>query len=231
MKIGIIGLGLMGGSILKALEGKKEIFTGEDLLSQLDEIDLLILATPISAILEIGEKIAHLPLKRPLIVLDIGSVKGEVASHFEKWSNGQVEFVASHPMAGKEQNGFAFSEATLFQQKPWIITPHEKNRESTLQAVEELIKLLGAFPLRMDPKVHDQRAALISHVPHIISKALFQFVQEEDPKSLEMAGPGFQSTTRLGHDNPALHTEIGIYNKRNIKETLKKFLDFLEKVE
>jgi prephenate dehydrogenase len=229
-KIGIIGLGLMGGSILKGLEGKKEVITDNDLLERLDEIDILILAVPISAILEIGEKIAKLPLTRSLIVFDIGSVKEQIASRFEEWSNGKVEFVATHPMAGKEQSGFAFSDAHLFQEVPWIITPHKKNTEAALLAVEEIIQLLGAAVQRMDAKTHDKRAALVSHLSYIISKSFFELVIQEDPKSLEMAGPGFQSMTRLSRDNPILHAEIGIYNKRNISAALKKFIAILEHV-
>jgi prephenate dehydrogenase len=229
-RVGIIGLGLMGGSIWKGLAGKKEVLVSDDLLERLDEIDVLILAVPISAILEIGKKIAERPLNRPLVVFDIGSVKEPIANCFEEWSKGNVEFVATHPMAGKEQSGFTFSEADLFEGAPWIITPHQKNTEAALVAVEEIITLLGASAQRMEAKTHDKRAALISHLPYILSKGFLQFVTEEDGESLKMTGPGFQSMTRLSHDNPFLHAEIGIYNKSNIMTALKKFLIFLEQI-
>ena len=228
-KIGIIGLGLMGGSILKGLEGKIEVVQGD--LDRLDEIDVLLLAVPISAILEIGEKISKLPLARPLVVIDVGSVKGEIAHCFEKWTKGPLQFVATHPMAGKEQSGFEHSDPKLFQGATWVVTPHKKNSEATLLDVEAIIRLLGAHPIRMEAEIHDKRAALVSHVPYILSKALLHFVAEDDPQSIEMAGPGFKSMTRLGKDNPALHEEIGIYNRKNIKPTLKKLIAFLEKIE
>jgi prephenate dehydrogenase len=161
-------------------------------------------------------------------VFDVGSVKEDIASSFEKWSEGAVEFVATHPMAGKEQSGFTFSEPDLFKGASWVITPHKKNSETALKAVEEIIELLGATCKRMDAKTHDQRAALVSHAPYVISKALLQLVNAEDSQSLEMAGPGFKSTTRLGRDNPLLHEEIGIYNKKNIKAIVKKFIAILE---
>ncbi len=232
-KIGIIGLGLMGGSILKALEGKREVLTGETLLQNLDAIDVLILAVPISAILEIGEKISRRAESqvRPLIVLDLGSVKGEIAKRFESFTKGSVEFVATHPMAGKHQSGFEHSDGEIFKEAPWVVTPHAKNTEAVLAEVEELIRLLGAKPLRMTAEVHDRRAALVSHVPYLISKALFEFVTIEDSKSIEMAGPGFQSMTRLAQDNPALRAEIALYNQPNIGKTLKQFIQFLETVE
>ncbi len=94
--------------------------------------------------------------------------------------------------------------------------------------MEELILLLGAHPLQMDPRIHDQRAALISHVPHILSKALLQFAIDQDPESLQMAGPGFKSMTRLAKDNPSLHAEIGQHNKNNIKNSLRLYIELLE---
>ncbi len=229
-KIGIIGLGLMGGSILKALEGKKEVVTGNDLLQNLDQIDALILAVPISSILEIGEKIAHAnhSRSRSLVVIDIGSVKGEIAKRFESFTNGSIEFVATHPMAGKHQSGYEHSDKDLFKDAPWVITPHAKNTEPVLAEVEALIHLLGAYAIRLSPEEHDRRAAFISHVPYLISKALLEFVAAEEPQSVEMAGPGFQSMTRLARDNPALRAEIALYNQENIETTLKRFIRFLE---
>lgn len=227
-KIGILGLGLMGGSIFKRLQGA---VTGADLLERLEEIDLLILAVPISSILEIGQKIAGLKLTRPLVVLDIGSVKGDIAAQFEVLSEGTLEFVATHPMAGKHESGFAHSDPLLFEGASWIVTPHAKNREETLKGVEELIRFLGAKPSRMEAAVHDRRAAQVSHVPYLISKAYLEFISANAHESLEMAGPGFQSFTRLALDNPALHAEIGQKNRANIKNTLKKFIQFLEENE
>ena len=226
-KIGIIGLGLMGGSIFKALQGTREILSGPDVLSRLSEIDLLILAVPISAIFDLAEKIAQ--QKRFLVVCDIGSVKNEIAKRFEELSHGSIEFVATHPMAGKEESGFDASDPALFQGAPWVITPHKKNSEEALQAIEELILLLGAHPIRMPADLHDKKAALISHMPYILSKALLQFVTEEDPQSLDMAGPGFRSMIRLSKDNPILRSEIAKYNKTNIQAMMKKFMKFLEK--
>lgn len=230
--IGIIGLGLMGGSIAKALEGKKQLFLDADLLDRLDEIDVLILAVPLSAILEIAQKIASLSSrKRPLVVFDIGSVKENIAEAFEQWTKEGLEFVATHPMAGKHQRGIEYSDSQMFQNAPWIITPHDKNTKETLQQVEDLLEMMGARTLRMTAKEHDRRAALVSHMPYCLSKALLEFVSMSDPQSLAMAGPGFASMTRLAHDNRDLHIQIGAYNKKNIANTLREFIDFLEKPE
>lgn len=204
-KIGLIGRGQMGSAIAKALP----------ICENVDQADVLILAVPISAILEIGKTFKD--AGRPLIVLDIGSVKGQIADKFEEWTNGSVEFVATHPMS-----------AGVFEGAAWVITPHRKNSETALQKVEQLIRELGAHPIRMDAETHDRRACLVSHLPYLISKSLFDFAQAQDPESLLMAGPGFQSTTRLGNDNPALHAEIAEFNRKHIRKILKEYLKYLE---
>jgi prephenate dehydrogenase len=216
-KIKIIGLGLMGGSIAKDL--------GEEAVA---EMELVILATPLSTIIPLATEIAE-QAKGPLIVMDIGSVKGEIARHFEKLSTDQVQFVATHPMAGSEKSGYENSRAGLFLDAPWVITPHSKNTPQALEVVEALIRRLGARPLRMDAETHDWRAALVSHLPYMASLSILKFVTKEEPESLEMAGPGFQSVTRLAHDNPALRYDIATQNAAMIKRAFNEWLDFLAK--
>ncbi len=226
-KIGIIGMGLIGGSIAKALEGKASLVFDEAIWSDIKNLDAVILAVPISAILEIGERIASLKLDRPLAVLDVGSVKEPIALRFEEWTQSPIEFVATHPMAGKEKGGIEHSDKDLFQKAPWVITPHAKNTKAVLSKTEDLISSLGAFPLFMDAATHDKRAALISQLPYLLSKALLEFVRKTDPASLEMAGPGFHSMTRLADDNPSMRKEISRYNRENIDRCLQQFKDSL----
>jgi len=223
MKIGIIGSGLMGGSLYKRIEGA--VLLGDNWIDRIEEVDFVILAVPIFAILEIAEKIAQHPMKKPLLVLDIGSVKELITKQFETLTNGHLEFVATHPMAGKEKSGYEHSDPAIFEGAVWVITPHLRNSEAALQTAEELIRQLGAEPMRMDAKEHDRRAALISQLPFLISKALLDFV---DPESLAMAGPGFKSMVRLASDNLEMRKEIGRYNRENIDHFLKGYVDSLK---
>jgi len=223
MKVGIIGAGLMGGSIYKGCEGA--VLFGDDWVERIGEVDLLILAVPVSAILEIGEKIAKTPISKPLVVVDIGSVKSDIAKQFASWTRDGLEFVATHPMAGKEKSGFEHSDPAIFQGAAWVVTPHPKNAEATLQRVEEWIRKLGAEPMRMDAAEHDKRAALISQLPYLISKTLKDFV---DPESLAMSGPGFKSMIRLANDNREMRKEIARYNKKNIVHFLNGYIDALK---
>src|SRR5271156_2471567 len=137
MKIGIIGSGLMGGSLQKGIDGA--VLLEGNWIEKIEEIDVLILATPITAILEIAEKIAKRRGRKKLLVLDIGSVKKTITETFEKLTGGFLEFLGSHPMAGNEKSGYENSDPKIFQGAVWAITPHSKNTEGSIAAAEELI--------------------------------------------------------------------------------------------
>ncbi|MBI5346489.1 MAG: prephenate dehydrogenase/arogenate dehydrogenase family protein [Chlamydiae bacterium] len=215
-KILIIGLGLMGGSIEKCLKEKGIEVT----LDEKENVDLAVIATPLSTIIPIAKKI-----KAPLVI-DIGSLKADITKAFEEMTSKNFEFVATHPMAGSEKQGYENSQADLFIGASWVITPHKKNSDKNLKKVEHFIELLGAKPLFMDPKIHDRRVALISQLPFTLSKMLFDFVNEKDPESLSMAGPGFKSMTRLKDDNPKMRKEMTLLNEKAFKEFLKEFYEY-----
>jgi prephenate dehydrogenase len=162
-----------------------------------------------------------------LVVIDVSSVKEEIVHIFAGLTNKSIEFVGTHPMAGKERGGFAHSEPTLFVNKPWIITPHHKNRSETLDAVNELILFCGAIPIVLNADTHDHQVALISHLPALLARSYFSFVSDTAPESLAVAGPGFKSFTRLAHDNSAMHAEIYRSNEKLIQHYLKLWLEHL----
>lgn len=238
-KIGIIGLGLIGGSIAKRLKTNgcevytiksksldikkakkwvKKIFSILDDLIQ--EIDLLVIATPLSTIIPIAKKIKA---TRPLLVVDVGSVKEQIVKEFCKLTRKNVEFLSTHPMAGSEKKGFEASDADLFEGAPWIVTPHRKNKSS----LDAWIRSLGAKPVSMSAKEHDEKIALISHLPALISILLLKFVKTQDPKSLRIAGPGFKSMTRLALGNQELIKDFFKLNTKNIQAIHRKWLKFI----
>jgi len=225
MKIGIIGSGLMGGSIYKGLQ--RASLLGDGWMDRIGEFDLLILAVPIPTIFEIADIISEHRPQKPLLVLDIGSVKEQIAAKFEHLTDGNLEFLGTHPMAGKEKSGYEHSDPAIFKDAVWVITPHAKNSERSLQRAEELIRSLGAKPMRVDAAEHDRRAALVSQLPYLIGKTLLDLV---DPESLAMAGPGFKSMVRIAYDNEEMRREIGRYNKVNIEFFLGKYIDALKKL-
>lgn len=252
-RIGIIGLGLMGGSICKGIKMKDPsiaigtLIHASDDLSLADEegwidqvyasigdliqnSELIILATPISTILGLAEELkSNLASSQKLIVIDLASVKKEIIDTFEKLTVEKIEFIGTHPMAGKELGGFANSQATLFVNRPWVVVPHQANSSSGVESIKELIRYLGSEPICLDAATHDQQAALISHIPMILAKSYFDFVGSTDPESMKIAGPGFQSFTRLAHDNDAMRMEITECNQKMINHFLDIWLESLIK--
>jgi prephenate dehydrogenase/chorismate mutase len=229
--IGIIGQGMMGGSIAKGLKRADPtvqitfINGEEELLDAMPSIDLLILAIPTSEVLKVTPlivKVCH-----GVTVMDIASVKQDVVDLFEKHSQGSVEFVGTHPMAGSEKSGITHSRGDLFMGRRWVITPHQNNCPKTLILIEELIQCLHAEVVYMDARSHDEKIGLVSHMVRVLSSSLYAFTLENDPMSLEVAGPGFHSMTRLAQGNEELQNEMMTYNREYILKHLDAFVDHL----
>lgn len=252
-KIGLIGLGLMGGSIYKGLKMKDpsieiailhhgtldgsplsqkslgiQVFGGLDAL--IAHSELIVIASPISTIVPIAEEIKQLtPKSKKLIVIDIASVKSTITQAFERLSSDHVEFISTHPMTGKEKRGFENSTATLFVNRPWVIVSHPSNTALGVERITEWVQFLGSKAVLLDPETHDRQAALISHLPLILSRMYLDFVSSLDPESINISGPGFQSFTRLGQGNADMEFEITSANWQNIQDQLNSWLEYLIK--
>lgn len=250
-KIGIIGLGLIGGSIIKTIKAKAPHIEISSLLydspdleparashlvdrweKELDQLckhaDLIILAVPPKDVTAYASKIGKMAFQdSSLIVIDVAGVKGSIVRMFERFASPILEFVGTHPMSGKETSGFSHSSSILFAGAPWIITPHAKNTSEALDQVSHFLAFLGANPIRLDAETHDECAALVSQLPGLISEKLYQFVKQSREESLSLAGPGFKSMTRLAHDNPDLRQEV-IRENQSMQGLLKKWIAFLQ---
>ncbi|MEK7532904.1 MAG: prephenate dehydrogenase/arogenate dehydrogenase family protein [Patescibacteria group bacterium] len=229
--IGIIGLGLIGTSIGMALKksdtairitgftrsrlnGTHALEKGAvDTLSVtvaelIGATDIIILATPIHAIITLLAHIgacAHLPI----LVTDTGSTKVEICKAALRLP-AHITFIGGHPLAGKEVSGANHAEATLFKNRPWILTPTNTRDRAHLSALRSLLAQTGAHLLEISPKDHDRIMTPISHMPFLISALLMQTTQthRDWPEAKELAGNGFRDTTRLAGGNPVMHTDI-----------------------
>lgn len=250
-RIGIIGLGLMGGSICQAIKLKDSSIAIDSIthpsndhslaleqglinrihpsLSDLAQhCELIILASPLSTIIDYAREISHLNNSHhKLLVIDIASVKQEIVQTFQQLSSVNLEFLSTHPMAGREKNGLANSQATLFVDQPWIISPHKNNTLQSIQRIQALILYLGATPLLLEAAIHDRQTCLVSHLPGILSKAYLDFVKSVDEECLNITGPGFKDFTRLAHDNKTLRADIAKFNKKNISQQSNQWHEFL----
>ena len=240
--IAVIGLGLIGGSILKGLKNKgynvvgtsKNPETVKKALDQglisgtsIDEADVIFICTPINITIDTIKEVAK-TAKPEAIITDVASIKGFVMDFVEKNSL-PINFIGGHPMAGTEHKGLDASFVTLFNDAKWVLTPSKQTSPKDVQTLEQIINELGAKVIIADPYEHDKAVALISHMPLFLSQALLSFVQNHNNSelALELAASGFRSMTRLAHTNQELAADILSGNKANVLETLEEFIKYL----
>lgn len=248
-QIAIIGLGLMGGSLAKALQSKWDVtITGVDQdqttietamaertiqygLNHLETLswevfDLIIFCTPIEITLQWMERIDG-KVKDTATVIDIGSTKGQVMQLAAKVN---YDFIGGHPMVGSEKSGYIHSKGHLFENAYFILTPLEQSKEEKITLLYEMIDAIGAMPITMDAEQHDLFTAVISHVPHIIASALVHMIKEFDHKEvlIKLAAGGFKDITRIASSSPHLWQHISLSNKEKIDLVLKQLLTTID---
>lgn len=222
MKIAVIGLGLIGGSIFKRLQeeslnviGISKSQTGENIYPDytlLNECNIVFVCLPMSKTPQILEELSKF-ISSETIVTDVCSLKTFVANKTYPFN-----FIPSHPMAGTEFSGFENSFPEMFEGAKWIITT---DKTPHAEKLETLIKIMGAEPIYTTPVEHDKAVAMISHVPMLIAQALFK-TAEENPLAMQMASSGFRDSTRLAGSNPEMAIDMINLNETYIQETLLK---------
>ena len=251
-RVGIVGLGLIGGSLgldLQAngwdvqgfvhrsvtAERAKERGLVSDVSTDptcLAGCDLVILALPIPLLLDPEPSLLE-ALPAEAVITDVGSVKQPV---LEAWRERHPRFVASHPMAGTALAGVEAGIKGLFRGRPWIATPEPKTDPSALAMVQSLALSLGSHWLTAAASQHDQAVALISHMPVLVSAALLRAVGDErDPEirrlALVLASSGFADTTRVGGGNPDLGVAMASTNREALLRSLAAYRWSLEQLE
>ena len=251
-KIGIIGLGLIGGSLGLSLQKlgfevygvTNKIVTAErakerglaDLISTdpkiLNICDIVIIALPIDQLLKPDPKLIN-SLPANAVITDVGSVKAPV---LKIWQKLHPNFVPSHPMTGNSNAGVEAGTDNLFQGKPWVCTPNEQTNVEAVQVIQDLAISLGCKWITADATSHDQAVAIISHLPVIISAALLKTASTQTNKSIlklskSLASSGFADTTRIGGGNPKLGMLIVKENHSAIIQCLNSYKHSLEKLE
>lgn len=249
MNIGIVGLGLIGGSLGLDLRSRGHKVFGVSRREQtcqqaiacgaVDEarVDPAILAaaqvificTPIAAILSTVEQL--IPHLSPSTVLtDVGSVKLPVVEAITPlWAN----FVGGHPMAGTADSSIAAAQLNLFTLKPYVLTPVATTPIQAVNTVESLVRALGATVYHCRPNDHDRAVSWISHLPVIVSASLIAAcMSETDPDVLalaqHLASSGFRDTSRVGGGNPELGVMMAQYNKGELLRSLQHYCHALE---
>jgi len=249
MKVHIIGIGLIGGSMaldIKAMYDNAVIFgmdanenhleealrlgiiDGKSKVSDLKDADFVIVAVPVDIGLVILPEILD-AIGESTLVFDVGSTKLPICEAIADHKN-RRQFMATHPIAGTEFSGPAAAVRDLFKGKTNIICEVEKTTFQLQEKAMELFKKLGMRIRYMDPKSHDKHIAYVSHLSHISSFMLGKTVieKEKDERDIfDMAGSGFESTVRLAKSSPAMWTPIFKQNKKHVIKSLEEYISNL----
>ncbi|MEH1968966.1 prephenate/arogenate dehydrogenase [Nostoc sp.] len=251
MNIGILGLGLIGGSLGFDLRSQGHHILGVSrreatcqkaiTLGSVDEasVDLSLLAaaevvflcTPLALIVpQFKQLIAH--LSATTVVTDVGSAKAQIVKDISPlWDN----FIGGHPMAGRTDSGIEAAQRHLFVDKPYVLTPITTTPTTVITVVEEIVRSLGANIYYCQPEQHDRAVSWISHLPVMVSSSLIAAcLSETDPDVLELAqklaSSGFRDTSRVGGGNPELGVMMARYNRQALLRSLQQYRHNLDEL-
>lgn len=250
MNIGIIGLGLIGGSLgldlrscgyrvlgVSRREQVCQIATARGVvdiasmdLAILAQAEVIFVCTPIAAILPTVQQL--IPYLDPATILtDVGSVKAPVVDEVAPlWAN----FVGGHPMAGTADSGIEAAQTELFVCKPYVLTPVENTPATATAKVEEIVKSIQAKIYYCSPQDHDRAVSLISHLPVMVSGTLIATCNSDDLEVVKLAqnlaSSGFRDTSRVGGGNPELGMMMARYNREELLRSLHQYRQNIDKV-
>ena len=257
-KITIIGVGLIGGSLAKAIKENnlaKVVFGyGRDLnrlekakkanvidqfstnlKEAINDSDIVIIATPVGSFKEILIEIKPF-LTSKIVISDVGSTKTNIASIVSQtlgdYSN---YFIPAHPIAGKEKSGFEASEANLFNNRKVIITPLETSSPDSINLIQKMWEGTGADVDFMSPESHDELLGMTSHLPHMLAFSLVNYLISKNPSASIYAAGGFKDFSRIASGDAVMWRDICIQNKdqiidhiRGYQKTLNSLVDAIE---
>ncbi|WP_099468295.1 prephenate dehydrogenase [Konateibacter massiliensis] len=253
-QVGFIGLGLIGGSIAKAIKAKypnskitaydinvhalqtaQEDGIVDNAVSSVEEnfsdCDIIFLCTPVSYNVTYLASLKG-QLKSTCILTDVGSVKTDIHEKIIQF-NLEESFIGGHPMAGSEKTGYENSVAHLIENAYYVLTPSSKVDSKKVDFFTNFVKNLGSLPIILNYKEHDYVTAAISHLPHIIASSLVNLVEKRDSEEQIMkniAAGGFKDITRIASSSPIMWQQICLTNRENISALLNDYIKELSQV-
>ena len=232
--LGIVGVGLIGGSIGLAarrvgwevigvdapevLEEASEIgaIDRPSTIKEARDADLIMLSAPISKVRELVGDV----LPTNALVTDAASTKNAIVREARQKD---LRFVGGHPMAGSQLAGVTNAKADLFSGARYFLTPTGDTNPDDYRELAAFIRELGATPTAVEPEKHDLLMAALSHLPHLMAAALLKVASDISPEALSFAGPSFRDLTRVGASNPELWSDILAENAPALGEALGTF--------
>lgn len=245
--IGIIGVGLLGGSIAAAARRRKLVESvlgagrnpsrmrkaqhsglldrGTTNIAQTAaESDLVVICTPVNQIVHFTRVVAQ-NCRPGTIITDVGSTKQQICQELYGTLPEGVTFVASHPLAGSEKAGFENADQNLFQNRPCVMTPDDSLPAEAVAKVRHFWEAIGMNVLVTSPAQHDQILAETSHLPHVVSSALALTLEEENR---DFTSTGFRDTTRIAGGDPGIWIDILLSNSQAVVNSIDKYTQSLQ---
>ncbi len=245
--IAILGLGLIGGSIAMGLRGNVRKILGADidphavqfatakgivdsastdLRDILPQADILIIATPVSAALEIIAALPGIHDGSKLMVMDVTSTKVQIMQMLESLPS-NFDVIGGHPLCGKEKLGICRAEKEMLRGCTYTLTPAERTSERTKALALELVEIIGGRPHWIDAETHDRTLAATSHAPHLLAVALTHATEKEYAK---LSGGGLSSATRLASTPTSMMLSMVMTNTENTIAKLRETQAKIEKI-
>lgn len=254
-KVLISGLGLIGGSIARIIrEGDDAVqIIGSDPSDDSSEFllqhniinsrakfadaapsaDIIILAGPVSVIIQQIGVLSKLSLKHGALITDVGSTKQMIMDEAQKLNQSDVGFMGGHPMAGSHLTGGKNGSSHLFSgSKYFLVTGSQTDRQ--LREFKKLMRLANVDWITTSAAIHDKLVSELSHVPHVVSAALVNSIADRlqtDPIGLKAAAGGFKSTTRIAASDPKMWTAIMLSNSKEISSEIDEFQEELRQLQ
>lgn len=254
-RIGIVGLGLIGGSVALAVRrtwpavalagvdadaaavrearARGVVDEASSDLEVLDDADLVVLAAPVRANAAV---LAALAARggaargsgKDRLLTDTGSTKRDILAAARQ-AGVQGRFVGGHPLAGAAAAGLAHARADLFDRRPWLLTPDHDTPSGNLARLERFVAAIGAVPTVMGADDHDRVMAAVSHLPQLVASALMQVTGEmAGAGGLALAGKGLADTTRLASSPPSIWRDVCAANADHLAPALGRLIEVLE---
>lgn len=253
----IIGLGLMGGSVAKALKNKNpeivisafdhndsaldlalDVGIIDKKISTLEEIneleskdaDIIIIAVPVIESLKVFDAINGL-FNSDITITDTASAKSLISDHLEENYSSPTNIILSHPMAGSHNTGVGYADEAMFNNKKVLITELLNPKDHCLQLVTNLWESLGAAVFKIDPIKHDEIMSYASHLPHVISYAVLNSIMKNPNENITtFSAGGLKDFVRIGGSDPKMWTDIFLSNKDSILKAINAYKDSLDEL-
>ncbi len=252
-KVTLVGVGLLGGSLGRALRERqltREVVgfvrrsvsaaecaqvgatdrTTSNLIAAVTDADLVVLCTPLGQMGPITRQFLSV-LKAGAIVTDVGSVKTGLVAELEPLvASAGGAFVGSHPLAGGEKTGVLAARAELFEGATCVVTPTPRTDPAALERVSALWSSVGSTVLSLTPALHDELVSRSSHLPHVVAAELASYVLSPAHASAQarLCASGFRDTTRIASGSPEMWRDIALANRPALSRVLAVFIEGLE---